>query len=169
MRLGFVECQPSGSCPSLSCRAERRSHSRTPWHWQAPAAIALTSPQTSKLCILTCPFRQDIHCCSCDPSSCRPWYRLSLAHQSIRSLHHSRTGLRVLVCAPSNVAVDNITGQSFTSAPCAASISSIISAAKLRVAKVPCVRLGHPARLLPQVLECRYVCSPLFASRRLLT
>lgn len=45
-----------------------------------------------------------------------------------------KRNLRVLVCAPSNVAVDNIVE-------------------RLASHKVPVVRLGHPARLLPSVLN----------------
>jgi len=43
-------------------------------------------------------------------------------------------GLRVLVCGPSNMSVDNIVE-------------------RLAVHKIPIVRLGHPARLLPAVLD----------------
>jgi len=60
------------------------------------------------------------------------------------------------VCAPSNVAVDNITGSLFKSHSFNPHSSQPPLAAKLRAAKLPCVRLGHPARLLPQVLECRW-------------
>src|SRR3954447_12805240 len=42
--------------------------------------------------------------------------------------------LRVLVCGPSNISVDNIVE-------------------RLAPHKVPIVRLGHPARLLPSVLN----------------
>ena len=45
-----------------------------------------------------------------------------------------KLNLRILVCAPSNVAVDNIVE-------------------RLVLHKVPVVRLGHPARLLPSVLN----------------
>ena len=45
-----------------------------------------------------------------------------------------RTGSRILVCGPSNVSVDNIVE-------------------RLAPNKVPVVRIGHPARLLPSVLE----------------
>ena len=45
-----------------------------------------------------------------------------------------RRRLRVLVCGPSNVSVDNIVE-------------------RLAPNKVPVVRIGHPARLLPSVLE----------------
>ena len=48
--------------------------------------------------------------------------------------------LRVLVCAPSNVAVDNIAVR-------------LASNTKKRKKKIRMVRLGHPARLVPQVLE----------------
>ncbi|KAM0332426.1 hypothetical protein ACHAQA_002707 [Verticillium albo-atrum] len=44
-----------------------------------------------------------------------------------------RRGLRILVCGPSNISVDNIVE-------------------RLAPHKVPLVRLGHPARLLPSVL-----------------
>ncbi|KAI0483206.1 P-loop containing nucleoside triphosphate hydrolase protein [Xylariaceae sp. FL0804] len=45
-----------------------------------------------------------------------------------------RRGLRILVCGPSNISVDNIVE-------------------RLSPHKVPIVRLGHPARLLPSVLD----------------
>ncbi|KAJ2899172.1 hypothetical protein MKZ38_003369 [Zalerion maritima] len=48
-------------------------------------------------------------------------------------LQFLRRGLRMLVCGPSNISVDNI-------------------AERLAPHKVPLVRLGHPARLLPSVL-----------------
>ena len=46
-------------------------------------------------------------------------------------------GERVLACAPSNIAVDNLVER----------LAKIRSPRKLRV-----VRLGHPARVLPQIL-----------------
>lgn len=49
-------------------------------------------------------------------------------------LHLVRAGSRILVCGPSNVSVDNIVE-------------------RLAPNKVPVVRIGHPARLLPSVLE----------------
>src|SRR6202161_4276457 len=45
-----------------------------------------------------------------------------------------KQNLRVLVCGPSNISVDNIVE-------------------KLSHHKIPIVRLGHPARLLPSVLN----------------
>lgn len=49
-------------------------------------------------------------------------------------LQFLRQGLRLLVCGPSNISVDNIVE-------------------RLAPFKVPIVRLGHPARLLPSVLN----------------
>jgi DNA polymerase alpha-associated DNA helicase A len=49
-------------------------------------------------------------------------------------LQMTRRNLRVLVCGPSNVSVDNIVE-------------------RLAPHKVPIVRIGHPARLLPSVLD----------------
>jgi DNA polymerase alpha-associated DNA helicase A len=49
-------------------------------------------------------------------------------------LHLVRQKLRVLVCGPSNISVDNIVE-------------------RLAPHKIPVVRLGHPARLLPSVLD----------------
>ena len=57
-------------------------------------------------------------------------------------------GSRVLACAASNIAVDNLVERLASSSGGKASSSSSSSATALRV-----VRLGHPARLLPQVLE----------------
>jgi DNA polymerase alpha-associated DNA helicase A len=45
-----------------------------------------------------------------------------------------KRNLRVLVCGPSNISVDNIVE-------------------RLAPHKVPLIRLGHPARLLPSVLN----------------
>src|SRR5271170_861726 len=45
-----------------------------------------------------------------------------------------KCGLRVLVCGPSNISVDNIVE-------------------RLAPHKIPILRLGHPARLLPSVLN----------------
>ena len=45
-----------------------------------------------------------------------------------------KRGLRVLVCGPSNISVDNIVE-------------------RLAPHKIPILRLGHPARLLPSVLS----------------
>jgi hypothetical protein len=57
-------------------------------------------------------------------------------------------GSRVLACAASNIAVDNLVERLASSSGGKASSSSSSSTPGLRV-----VRLGHPARLLPQVLE----------------
>src|SRR5690349_18772906 len=45
-----------------------------------------------------------------------------------------KRGLRILVCGPSNISVDNIVE-------------------RLAPHKIPLIRLGHPARLLPSVLN----------------
>jgi hypothetical protein len=53
-------------------------------------------------------------------------------------LQEAARGNRVLAAAASNIAVDNLVERLVAAAP------------KLKV-----VRLGHPARLLPQVMLCR--------------
>lgn len=55
-------------------------------------------------------------------------------------------GSRVLACAASNIAVDNLVERLMAAPP---SSSSSCAAKSVKV-----VRLGHPARLLPQVIEC---------------
>jgi len=58
-----------------------------------------------------------------------------------------KSRLRVLVCAPSNVAVDNIAVR------LASSIQHKTKKNKKKEKKIRMVRIGHPARLVPEVLE----------------
>ena len=62
-------------------------------------------------------------------------------------------GSRVLACAASNIAVDNLVER--LAAPVRTSTSSSSTKGASSQGKgLNVVRLGHPARLLPQVLEC---------------
>ncbi|RLN74374.1 hypothetical protein BBJ28_00019276 [Nothophytophthora sp. Chile5] len=55
----------------------------------------------------------------------------------------SKFGLKVLVCAPSNIAVDNVLDK----------LASTISTLSTLDRKLRLTRVGHPARVLPQILK----------------